>query len=131
MQFDLTHKVAIVTGAAHGFGRAIALTLARYGAAVWAVDRLEDELAETAALARQEGLRCTSAVCDVTDSDAVGRLVAGVLGEARQRALVEGLALKRLGSPEDIANGVLFFASDFAGWVTGQTLSIDGGSHMV
>ena len=52
------------------------------------------------------------------------------MGEAGQRALVDGLALKRLGSPEDIANGVLFFASDLAGWVTGQTISIDGGSHM-
>ena len=34
---------------------------------------------------------------------------------------------KRLGGPEDIANGVLFFASDLAGWITGQVLSIDGG----
>ena len=48
-------------------------------------------------------------------------------GEEGQRRLVENIALKRLGSPEDIANGVLFFASDQAGWITGQTLSIDGG----
>ena len=41
--------------------------------------------------------------------------------------LVEGIALKRLGSPNDIAYGVLFFASDGAGWITGQVLSIDGG----
>src|SRR5262245_31262569 len=82
MQFDLTGRVAIVTGAAHGFGRAIALALGRCGSAVWAVDRLADELAETAELARREGLRCVPAVCDVTDSEAVGRLVAGVLGEA-------------------------------------------------
>ena len=37
------------------------------------------------------------------------------------------IALKRLGSPADIAHGVLFFASDHAGWITGQTLAIDGG----
>jgi len=43
---------------------------------------------------------------------------------------VEGLALKRLGAPQDIANGVLFFVSDLASWITGQTLSIDGGSYM-
>jgi 3-oxoacyl-[acyl-carrier protein] reductase len=51
-------------------------------------------------------------------------------GEAGQRALVEDLALRRLGSPEDIANGVLFFASDYAAWCTGQVLSIDGGKAM-
>jgi 3-oxoacyl-[acyl-carrier protein] reductase len=48
-------------------------------------------------------------------------------GEEGQRKLVENIALKRLGSPDDIANGVLFFASDDAGWITGQVLSIDGG----
>ena len=48
-------------------------------------------------------------------------------GEQGQRELVERIALKRLGSPDDIAHGVLFFASDFAGWVTGQVISVDGG----
>jgi 3-oxoacyl-[acyl-carrier protein] reductase len=48
-------------------------------------------------------------------------------GETRQRALIDGIALKRLGTPQDIANGVLFFASDAANWITGQVLSIDGG----
>ncbi|WP_237214737.1 SDR family NAD(P)-dependent oxidoreductase [Falsiroseomonas oryziterrae] len=49
-------------------------------------------------------------------------------GEAGKKALVEGLALRRLGAPQDIANGVLFFASPLADWVTGQILSVDGGS---
>jgi 3-oxoacyl-[acyl-carrier protein] reductase len=48
-------------------------------------------------------------------------------GEEGQRALVDRIALKRLGSPDDIAHGVLFFASDYAGWITGQVISIDGG----
>ena len=48
-------------------------------------------------------------------------------GEEGQRALVDRIALKRLGTPDDIAHGVLFFASDQAGWITGQVLSIDGG----
>jgi len=48
-------------------------------------------------------------------------------GEAGQRALVDRIALKRLGTPEDIAYGVLFFASESANWITGQVLSIDGG----
>ena len=48
-------------------------------------------------------------------------------GEAGQKELVESMALKRLGIPDDIANGVLFFASEYASWITGQVLSIDGG----
>lgn len=48
-------------------------------------------------------------------------------GEDGQRRLIESIALKRLGSPEDIAHAVMFFASDFAGWITGQVLSVDGG----
>jgi 3-oxoacyl-[acyl-carrier protein] reductase len=48
-------------------------------------------------------------------------------GAEGQRRLVDSIALKRLGSPEDIANGVLFFASERAAWITGQILSIDGG----
>ena len=48
-------------------------------------------------------------------------------GEDGQRALVDRIALKRLGTPEDIAHAVLFFASEYAGWITGQVLSVDGG----
>jgi 3-oxoacyl-[acyl-carrier protein] reductase len=48
-------------------------------------------------------------------------------GEDGQRQLVESIALKRLGVPDDIAHAVMFFASDFAGWITGQVLSVDGG----
>jgi 3-oxoacyl-[acyl-carrier protein] reductase len=49
-------------------------------------------------------------------------------GEDGQRQLVEGIAMRRLGKPADIANGVRFFAALESSWVTGQTISIDGGS---
>ncbi len=48
-------------------------------------------------------------------------------GADGQQALIDKIALKRLGAPHDIAWGVLFFASTYAGWITGQVLSIDGG----
>jgi len=254
MNLDFTDRTAIVTGAAHGFGRAIALAFAERGAQVWASDVLADELRETETLCRAAGGRCTAVIADVRDRAAVEACVAtaaarsgrvdilvnnagGVLGQvgrpleeitpeawqaifdvnvtgafycsqavapgmkaARggrivnissgaglgvsltgiqayasakaaqigltrqlahelgpwritvnniapgfvrsnpttekqwasygddgQRALVDRIALKRLGTPEDIAYGVLFFASEYAGWITGQVLSIDGG----
>jgi 3-oxoacyl-[acyl-carrier protein] reductase len=49
-------------------------------------------------------------------------------GEAGQRAVLERVALRRLGRPEDIAEGVVFLCR--ASWVTGQVLSIDGGSAL-
>ena len=49
-------------------------------------------------------------------------------GEDGQRRLLEGIALRRLGQPADIANGVQFFAAQRSSWLTGQTIAIDGGS---
>ena len=48
-------------------------------------------------------------------------------GAEGQKALVERIAMKRLGSAQDIANAVIFFASDLASFVNGQVLSVDGG----
>lgn len=44
----------------------------------------------------------------------------------RQQQLVDSIAMGRIGMPEDIAAAVLFFASDQAGWITGQTLAVTG-----
>ena len=47
------------------------------------------------------------------------------------RAALNGLIpLERLGKPEDIASAVVFLASDFAGYITGQVLVVDGGMVM-
>jgi 3-oxoacyl-[acyl-carrier protein] reductase len=251
VNIDLSGKIALVTGAAHGFGRAITVALAHEGCRVFACDILEVELRETATLA---GPNCEARKLDVADPDAVKAAVAGIeaaasavdilvnnaggvlgqvgrpievispadwqaifdvnltgaflmsqavtpgmkkkragriinissgaglgisltgiqayasakagqigltrqlahelgpfgitvnnvapgfvrsnpaterqweaMGEHGQQKLIDNIALKRLGSPQDIANVVLFFASDLAGWVTGQVLSVDGG----
>jgi 3-oxoacyl-[acyl-carrier protein] reductase len=251
MRYDFTGRTALVTGAGHGFGRAIAKAFAGLGAEVLAIDLAEAELEETR---RQAGERCRTRRVDVTDRAEVralvaeveeaggaidvlvnnaggvcgqagraleqitptdwqaiidvnlsgafwcaqavalamkrrgyGRIVnissragltisltgiqayasakAGLIGLTRQLAhelgpfgitvnsvapgfvrsnptterqwdamgadgqqrLIESIALRRLGTPEDIVHGVLFFASDHAGWVSGQVLSVDGG----
>ena len=51
--------------------------------------------------------------------------------QAGRRALLESIALRRLGTPEDIARAVVFFVSDDAALVTGQTISVDGGQWML
>ena len=48
-------------------------------------------------------------------------------GPARQKAMLDAVALRRLGTPGDIANAVLFFASPLADFVNGQVLQVDGG----
>ena len=254
MNIQFSGQTVIVTGAAHGFGRAIALAFAERGAQVWGCDLLADELAETKQLCEDAGGQCEVRTVDVSDRSAVFALVQEVLdqretihvlvncaggvlgqvgrpleeiseadwnsifavnnsgvfyftqavapsmkaakagriinissgaglgisltgiqayasakaaqigltrqlahelgpwgitvnniapgfvrsnvnsekqwqsyGEEGQQRLLQNIALKRLGQPEDIAHGVLFFASEYASWITGQVLSIDGG----
>ena len=48
-------------------------------------------------------------------------------GRDRQATMLGAIALRRLGTPADIANAVLFFASPLASFVNGQVLQVDGG----
>jgi 3-oxoacyl-[acyl-carrier protein] reductase len=48
-------------------------------------------------------------------------------GPEGQKRLVDSIHTRRLGRAEDIANAVVFLASEQAGWVSGQILSVDGG----
>ncbi len=73
-----TDRVAVVTGAASGIGRATALLLAREGARVAAVDRNAEGAEETAAAIRSAGGDALACACNVADSgevrDAAGRI---------------------------------------------------------
>jgi 3-oxoacyl-[acyl-carrier protein] reductase len=48
-------------------------------------------------------------------------------GPDGQKRLVESIHVRRLGRPQDIADTVLFLASDAAAWLSGQIISVDGG----
>src|SRR5439155_980979 len=159
----LEGSVAVVTGAAHGIGRAICVELAREGARVWACDILAADLEETRrAVDDQTAARAHTAVVDVTDPAQVNAFVARIadaedridilvntvapgfvrsnpttekqweaMGAEAQRHFVESIALRRLGKAEEIARAVVFFASADASYVTGQTISVDGGKWML
>jgi 3-oxoacyl-[acyl-carrier protein] reductase len=81
--FDLTGKVAIVTGASRGIGRGIAARLAAHGAHVVAAARAGNA-AETVAEIQQSGGSAEVATLDVTDAASVQAMVAAVV-EQRQR----------------------------------------------
>jgi 3-oxoacyl-[acyl-carrier protein] reductase len=49
------------------------------------------------------------------------------MGDSGKQKLLDNIALHRLGKPDDIANAVIFFASEQAGWISGETLGVDGG----
>jgi 3-oxoacyl-[acyl-carrier protein] reductase len=52
------------------------------------------------------------------------------LAEEQRNAMASQIPLGSLGKPEDIANAVLFLASDMGTYVTGETLHVNGGMHM-
>ncbi|NUS57409.1 MAG: SDR family oxidoreductase, partial [Streptomycetaceae bacterium] len=80
----------------------------------------------TASLAAELGprnIRVNGIAPGPTDTEATREIVP----EEYRGAMVAQLALKRLGTPEDMAGAVLFLLSDAAAWLTGQVVSVDGG----
>ena len=76
--FELTGRVALVTGASRGIGRAIAGRLAEQGAIVVAAAR-GDHAHDTAADLTSKGWRAEAVSLDVTDQAAVGRLPGAII----------------------------------------------------
>jgi len=77
-RFRLDGRVALVTGAGRGIGRACAIALAQAGAEVWLAARTKNEIDEVAAEIRSAGGRAHAAVCDVTNSKDFQKLVSSI-----------------------------------------------------
>lgn len=80
-QYDLTGKVALVTGASYGIGFAIAKGLASAGATIVFNDRNEELVEKGIEAYKEEGIKAYGYVCDVTDEDAVEELIKKIENE--------------------------------------------------
>ena len=82
-------------------------------------------------VAKEEGknnIRANSVLLGVIETGIFLRLrEEGVFDQAWTDAVIRGLALKHFGKPEDVAEAVLYLASNRASYVTGQTISVAGG----
>ena len=80
-EYSIEGKVAIVTGAARGIGKGIALTLAEAGADIVAADRSTEENEQTASEIRVLGRRCLAVTTDLTKGDQVQRMVSEAISQ--------------------------------------------------
>ena len=121
--------VIVVTGAGGWLGRRLCVMLAAGGAEVVAVSRRALEL-EGCELRRVDDYGETPApkgarLVHLAETASIAEAEAA--GEEYLETMTASIPLKRLGKVEDIGNAALFFASDEAGYITGQTLVVDGG----
>ena len=100
--FNLTNKVAVVTGAAQGMGRAMATALAEAGADVMLVDRNEAGARQTAEEIENMGRRAVPVALDISDPAAVRALFQQVDSEFGRIDFLGNVAGEGvLGAPED------------------------------
>ncbi|WP_326837133.1 SDR family NAD(P)-dependent oxidoreductase [Amycolatopsis rhabdoformis] len=111
-----------------GAGRTYSRTgVQGYAAAKAGVIGLTRQLAREAGAA---GIRVNCVAPGLIDVEAL-RDELGSLGTEGLGRHLSGVALGRLGRAEDLVGPILFFLGDEAGYVTGQTISVDGGSIML
>ena len=94
--------------------------LAHYGAAKAGVINLTGSIASEFA---SFNIRANCIVSGPVATDAFGEKMM----EDTKRAILSALAIKRFGTPQDIATAAIFLASDASEWVTGKAFEVDGG----
>ncbi|HEV2130542.1 MAG TPA: SDR family NAD(P)-dependent oxidoreductase, partial [Longimicrobiaceae bacterium] len=103
MKLVLQEGVAVVTGAASGIGRAMALALAARGCHLALVDRNAESLEETARQAEERGVRVSWHPLDVTDGDAISALPGAVLAQhGRVTILLNNAGVTLIGRFEEV-----------------------------
>lgn len=126
-RFRLDGKVAIVTGASRGIGARAATALAEMGADVVIAARSAESLASVCSEVEALGRRAVAVPCDLSDLASMRTLVDTATAELERRML-DATPMRRLGTVDDIALGVIYLASDASSFVTGKVLAIDGGT---
>ncbi|MEU9023184.1 SDR family oxidoreductase [Actinomadura sp. NPDC048394] len=92
-----------------------------YGLAKVAINGLTQQLAHELG---SMGIRVNAIAPGPTDTEANRKVVPGNMS---QKIVDQKMALKRMGTPEDMVGACLFLLSDEAAWITGQILNVDGG----
>jgi 3-hydroxybutyrate dehydrogenase len=118
MQHDLNGKTAVVTGAASGIGKEIALTLARAGAAVAIADLNQAGAEAVAGEIEQAGGKAMGVAMDVTNEEAVNQ------GIDRVAAAYGGIDILVSNAGIQIVNPIENFA--YADWKKMQAIHVDG-----
>jgi 3-oxoacyl-[acyl-carrier protein] reductase len=83
----------------------------------------------TKSLAQEVATR--GVTCNVVAPGFVKTAMTDALPEAARAKLLERIPSQRMGTPEDVSAAVAYLASEEAGWVTGQTLHVNGGMAMI
>ena len=127
--FSLKHELSVMTAQKSGSIINISSTMGRAGAAgaslYVASKHAVEGLTKSAALeGAPSNVRVNIVAPGATDTDMIGRFAGS--DEVMQR-MIDRVPLKRLATPQEVANAVLFIASDNASFITGASLLVDGG----
>jgi 2-keto-3-deoxy-L-fuconate dehydrogenase len=99
-EFDLASKVAVITGAGSGIGRAIAILFARCGAKIRILDVNQASSDETCTHIAAAGGNASVKVCDVTDQEEVKSVIDDVSARERIDILVNNAGISHIGTLE-------------------------------